>query len=502
MSRFSDKLKSGKRAPETAADLLRARRQKTARDPNEAKVPPNSPEAERGVLGCIMIDPNQSMGDCINRIKSPEAFYDLKHRAIWDFMVEMYDKREAIDAITLPQKLKDKQIIDQVGGYGYIAALSGEVPSATNLSYYIDILLEKHLLRRLQSACVDIGARIYEHDGEIQDLLDSAERDFLSIRQVSESSEVRDAKDLVRKAIDRIETTHNRQGALGGLSTGFTDWDKMTDGMHAGEMIVIAARPSIGKTSLAMNVAEHVAVNLKLPVGVFSLEMTAEELMVRMICSRSRVSSRNIRDGYMVERDFPKLTGSAGKLSSSPLYVDDTSGLSIMQLRARARRMWQQFGIKLFVIDYLQLLHSTTPRAKDSRVNEVTDISNGIKGLCKELGVPIIAISQLNRDLEREKGRRPRLADLRESGAIEQDADVVGLLYHEKSDDDEELSDCIEVNLMIAKQRNGPTGDVNLTFFKTYTRFESSAKVGYEDRPDYQPPPKEETQTSMPYADQ
>src|SRR5438270_1309943 len=235
-------------------------------------------------------------------------------------------------------------------------------------------------------------------------------------------------KRVVHTAINTIEEYHTRGVALTGLGTWFPDLDKLTSGMHGGEMIVIAASPSMGKTSLAMNVAEHVSIDLRLPVGVFSLEMTSESLVLRMLCSRSRVNLRNVREGFLAERDFPKLTGAAGKLANAPLFIDDSSGLSILQLRSKARRMAQQYGIKLFVIDYLQLLHSTARRA-ENRQQEIADISNGIKSLAKELSVPVIVLSQLNREIEREKGRPPRLSDLRESGSIEQDADLIGLLY-------------------------------------------------------------------------
>jgi len=264
--------------------------------------------------------------------------------------------------------------------------------------------------------------------------------------------------------------------------------DKMTDGLHGGEMIIIAARPSMGKTSLAMNIAEHVAMELKLPVGVFSLEMSAASLILRMMCSLARVNLRSIREGFMSEADFPKLTHAAGRLSESKLFIDDTAGLSILSLRARARRMHQQHGIKLFVIDYLQLCNSTARRAQENRQQEIADISSGVKALAKELNVPIIVLSQLNRELEKDKSRKPRLSDLRESGSIEQDADLVGLLYKPNAGDDEdgaaaEESDGVAVNFLIAKQRNGPTGDVNLTFMKPYTRFESAAKFSDEDVP-------------------
>jgi replicative DNA helicase len=329
--------------------------------------------------------------------------------------------------------------------------------------------------------------RVYDYEGEVDALMDEVERDILRISESRVQSQTTTIKDLVKKAITTIEDFHQRQGVLTGVGTGFADFDKMTSGLHGGEMVVIAARPSMGKTSLAMNIAEYVAIEQRLPVGVFSLEMTSESLVLRMLCSRSRVNLRNVREGFLAERDFPKLTGSAGKLANAPLFIDDSSALSILQLRAKARRMSQQYGIKLFVIDYLQLLHSTARRA-ENRQQEIADISSGVKSLAKELNVPIIVLSQLNRELEREKNRKPRLSDLRESGAIEQDADVVGLLYKPSSGDDEDggsavEEDAVPVNLLIAKQRNGPTGDVNLTFLKSYTRFESAAKVSDEDVP-------------------
>jgi replicative DNA helicase len=273
------------------------------------------------------------------------------------------------------------------------------------------------------------------------------------------------------------------------VGTGFIDLDRMTTGMHGGEMVVIAARPSMGKTSLAMNIVEHVSLELGLPVGVFSLEMTAESLVLRMLCCKARVNLRNAREGFFTERDFPRLTQVAGKLSRAPLFIDDTPGLSILQLRAKARRMHVHHGIKLLVVDYLQLLHSTGRRAQENRQQEIAEISSGIKALAKELNIPVIVLAQLNRDVEKRPKATPMLSDLRESGAIEQDADLVGLLYKPKaeSEDDQapvEESDGLPVNLLIAKQRNGPTGDVNLTFLKSYTRFESAARVSDDAVPE------------------
>jgi replicative DNA helicase len=452
------------------------------------RLPPHSLEAERGVLGCALLSPGECLGLCIEKFRSgSEVFYDLRHRHIYELLVQMYDQKEAVDLLTVQQRLKDHNQLEAVGGLAYLASLPDQVPSAANLNYYADIVREKHLLRKMIQTCSAVVGRVYDYEGEVDKLLDEVERDVLRISEERVEASTLPIKELVKKAINTIEEFHQRQGMLTGLSTGFPDLDKLTSGLHPGEMIVIAARPSMGKTSLAMNIAEQVAIEQRLPVGVFSLEMTAESLVLRMLCSRSRVNLRSIRDGFLAERDFPKLTGSAGKLAGAPLLIDDTPGLSILQLRAKARRMVQQYGIKLFVVDYLQLLHSTSRRA-ENRQQEIADISNGIKALAKELEVPVIVLSQLNRELEKDRNRKPRLSDLRESGAIEQDADLVALLYKPNSADEDEGpsgpdQEAVAVNLLIAKQRNGPTGDVALTFLKAYTRFESAAKFSAEDIP-------------------
>ena len=468
-------------------DLKKARRKKMSAEPVRTdRLPPHSIEAEQGVLGAVLLSPNDNMGECIEKFKSgAEVFYDLRHQAIFEVLVEMYDGKHPIDLITLQQKLKDKQQLDSIGGFAYLASLSDKAGTAGHLGSYAQIIWEKYILRKMIRTCSDILGRVYEHEGEVDMLLDEVETEILKISEERVEERSMKIKDLVNTAIGQIEEMHQNQGMLTGISTGFLDLDRMTTGLHGGEMIVIAARPSMGKTSLAMNIAEHAAIEQKIPVGVFSLEMSAESLVLRMLCSRSRVNLRSIREGFLAERDFPKLTGSAGKLAGSPLFIDDTPGLSILQLRAKARRMHSQSGIKLFVIDYLQLLHSTSRRA-DNRQQEIADISNGVKALAKELNVPVIVLSQLNREMEKDKNRKPRLSDLRESGAIEQDADLVGLLYKPNSGDDEEggqEQEAVPVNLLIAKQRNGPTGDVNLTFMKSYTRFESAAKVSADDVP-------------------
>ena len=469
------------------------RRKMTVPDTAKAdRLPPHAIEAEQGVLGCVLLSPNESLGECITKFKAGgEVFYDLRHQTIFNTLAAMYDAREAIDIITLQQRLKDKQLLEQVGGISYLASLPDTVPSAANLSYYLDIVQEKYLLRKMIRTCTEVVGRVYDYEGEVDMLLDEVEGEILRISEAREESQSNNIKELVKRAINTVEDFHARQGMLTGIGTGFADLDKITSGLHAGEMAVIAARPSMGKTSLAMNIAEHVAIDLKLPVGIFSLEMTADSLVLRMLCSRARVNLRSVREGFLADRDFPRLTNAAGSLSGAPLVIDDSSNLSILHLRARARRMWQQYGVKLFIVDYLQLLHSTSRRA-DNRQQEISDISGGIKALAKELKVPVIVLSQLNRDVERDKSRKPRLSDLRESGAIEQDADLVGLLYKaDRSDpskaagdeDDDVEQEALPVNLLIAKQRNGPTGDVYLMFRKAYTRFENAAKVSDEDVP-------------------
>ena len=487
--RFSSGMSETVTGSSTASvDLQRGPRPSsaTAGVPKLDRLPPHAIEAEQGVLGCVLLSPNECMGECLEKLKAgPEVFYDMRHQQIFSQLVAMYDGRAAIDLITVHQWLKDRQMLEQVGGLPYLSSLVDRVPSAANLGFYLEIVSEKFILRKMIQTCANVISRVHEYEGDVDALMDEVERDVLRVSEARSGGEVETIKEVVRKAIMTVEDLYQRKGILTGISTGFSDLDKMTSGLHPGEMVVIAARPSIGKTSLAMNIAEHASIEQKLPVGVFSLEMTSASLVLRMLCSRSLVNLRNVREGFLAERDFPKLTSAAGKLANAPLFIDDSPGLSILQLRARARRMWQQHGIKLFIVDYLQLLHSTARRA-ENRQQEISDISSGVKSLAKELNVPVIVLSQLNRELEREKNRKPRLSDLRESGAIEQDADVVGLLYKPSSDDEDSgvaEEDAVPVNFLIAKQRNGPTGDVHLIFRKSFTRFEQTAKVSDDDMP-------------------
>jgi replicative DNA helicase len=386
-----------------------------------------------------------------------------------------------IDLISLTQLLEDRHLLEEVGGAAAVTDLFTFVPTASNAAYYLEILREKYLLREIIGACTEYGARAYEEQGDVQILLDEVEQKVLAIGDDRFRAKVPEMKDLAMAALDSIEKLFQNRGALTGLPTGFRGIDAMTNGMHAGEMIVIAARPSMGKTALAMNIAEHVAIEAGKPVAVYSLEMSTQQLMQRLLCSYARVDLKKIRDGFIGKHDMTNLIQATTRLSESKMFIDDTPGLSILELRARARRLKDRHDICLIVVDYLQLLRSPSRRGLDNRQVEVAEISSGIKALAKELSIPIVVLAQLNRNPEARTGDskgKPRLSDLRESGSIEQDADLVGLLWREEyyADDDVEKKEIEgKAELVIAKQRNGPVGGVPLTFLKSITRFEDRA---------------------------
>jgi replicative DNA helicase len=472
-------------------DLQRskARRRAPADAENVDRLPPHAPEAERGVLGCILLSAKDCLPACIERFKAGgEEFYDLRHRTVYQTALELYEDSVPIDLITLCERLSLWQKLLDVGGMKYVSELSDAVPSSANLEYYLGIVEEKFLLRRMVQTCTEAVSRIYDFEGDVPEFLDGVGRDVLRVSEARSTIGTPPIKELVRTVLGDIETASEGKGAVSGLATGFTDFDKLTGGLQNGDMIVIAARPSVGKTSLAMNIADTVAVAARIPVAVFSLEMTARQLVSRLVCSRARVNLRNIREGFLAERDYPRIASAASQISASPLYIDDGRGVSILQLRAKARRLFQQFGIKLVVVDYLQLLSAAGKRKQDNRQQEVSDISAGVKALAGELGLPVVALSQLNRNVERDKKRRPMMSDLRESGSLEQDADVVGLLYRPSQEDEPEegYPEAVPINLLVAKNRNGATGEVNLTFLKSYTRFESAARVSDDDVPQQQ----------------
>ena len=440
---------------------------------------PQNVEAERGLLGSVLLSPREVLNDCAEQI-TEEAFYSPAHGTIFRVLVEMWSANQQIDVITLTNRLRDLNVLDAVGGPGAVTELFGFVPTAANAPHYLDIVLEKSLLRRMITACTSSAARCYEEQGDVPQLLDDVEREIFTIGETRFRKTAPDMRDEVFAALENIEKMYQQRGRISGLATGFTVFDQMTDGLHPGEMIIVAARPSMGKTALAMNIVEHVALNLEepKPVGVFSLEMSTQQLVQRMLCSRARVNMKKIRSGMLARAEHGKLNDAAAALSESSIFIDDTASLTILELRAKARRMRDRHRIELIAIDYLQLCRSTSRRGQDNRQIEIAEISSGIKALAKELEIPIIVLAQLNRQPEQRGGGKPRMSDLRESGSLEQDADVVALLVRPEvyEDDEDTKSDLAgKAELLIAKQRNGPIGEIPLTFIKEYTRFENAA---------------------------
>ena len=429
------------------------------------RVPPNSVEAEQGVLGCVLLDP-KCLDECAEALKV-SSFYDLRHQEIFEAMIAI---GPSVDTISLYQRLKDGNKVDSVGGLAYLSDLPNNVPSAANVSFYINIVREKQILRNALSYATDIVGRIYEHEGQVDELIGDIEKQALEIRGDRGMSSMRDAKTLTRAVIERMEAAHSGNVSLG-LRSGFPDLDNLNCGLHPG-MIVLAARPSCGKTSLAMQIAEHVSLDQNVPVGVFSLEMSAEDLMARAICGRAKVPLHTYRSGQFTDRDFPKIGSVAAKMANAPLYIDDSSSLPISTIRARGRRMVAEHGVRLIVIDYMQLAKDDSPQSQRSREREISAISSGVKAMSKELNIPVIVLAQLNREAD---GGKPRLSHLRESGSIEQDADEVWLLS--KDGDDDPTSEGQSISLEVAKQRNGPCGIVKLIFLKPYTRMESVSRM-------------------------
>src|SRR5213080_2669573 len=442
------------------------------------RTPPHSVEAEQGVLGSMLISPRETIAECVEKI-TEEYFYVPAHRTIYNALVDLWNAGQAIDLITFTQVLRDQHLLDSVGGAAFVTNLFTFVPTAANVQYYLDIVRDKYILRQIISAASESVRRAYEEQDEVDSLLDEVEQKIFEVGEDRFKGQMLSMKDHAMQAIETIEKLYERKGSITGISTGFVEFDRMTSGLHPSEMIVIAARPSMGKTALAMNIAEYVAINEQLPVGVFSLEMSSQQLVQRLLCSRARVNLQRVRDGFLGERDFPSLTAAASKLAEAQIFIDDSASLSILELRAKARRLKAQQDIKLIVVDYLQLLRSATRRAKENRQLEISEISAGLKALAKELNIPVIVVAQLNRQPEARSGGNPRLSDLRESGSIEQDADLVGLLVRPEIYEEDEEARAEkegEAELIIAKQRNGPVGEIPLTFLKEFTRFEDRAR--------------------------
>lgn len=443
------------------------------------KQPPHAIQAEMALLGAMILD-WQVVGEVAQVLKGGDDFYKPQHAAIYEVLVELYDQAQSIDMVQLNQRLIDKQMLEEVGGLTYLADLVDGTPSASEAPRYARIVRDKAVLRRLIEATGSVLHECYHSDEPVGELLDRAETAIFEIAEKKGDDAPSGLKELLEETFEKLERDDGR--VITGMETGFYELDEMTNGLQPGEMVIIAARPSMGKTAFAINIAEHMAATNKIPVAVFSLEMSKQQLAQRMLCSRSGVDSQRVRRNMLSRDDFGKLTLTVGELSEAPMFIDDTAGLTLMGLRAKARRLKQRHDIQAIFIDYLQLM-SAPSAGRDGRQNEVSAISRGVKALARELSLPVVCLSQLNRQAEQREGHRPRMSDLRESGSIEQDADVIMMLHREDyfHRGDEEYEDNNIAEVIINKQRNGPTGVVKLHFHGATTRFQNLATSSQQD---------------------
>ncbi|MBW2636171.1 MAG: replicative DNA helicase [Deltaproteobacteria bacterium] len=434
------------------------------------KVPPQNLEAEQSVLGGILLD-NMAINSVLELIVTDD-FYSEAHRKIFTAILDLSEKSEPSDLITLSSIMRDKKQLDGIGGESYLASLVDRVPSAANISYYSKIVKEKAILRKLIGAATEILNKSYDSNSDIDTVLDESEHTIFEISENKVKPSFFPIKDIIKDSFKTIESLYEKKALITGVSTGYKKVDEITSGFQNSDLIIIAGRPSMGKTALAINIAQYASIENQTPVAVFSLEMSKEQLAFRLLASEARVDSQRLRKGFVGEVDWPKLTTAAGRLSEAPIYIDDTPAISVLEMKAKTRRLKAEHGLGLVILDYLQLMRGRGP----SREQEISEISRSLKSLAKELEVPVVALSQLNRQVEARSDRRPQLADLRESGAIEQDADVIMFIYRDevynKSEDNPEKG---LAEIIVGKQRNGPTGLVKLSFLKEYTRFENLA---------------------------
>lgn len=432
------------------------------------RLPPQSLEAEQAVLGAIILE-----GESITRaieILSPDDFYREAHRKIYTAMLELFDKNEPIDFITLTEHLKDKGELEEVGGLSYLSNLATVVPTSANIRYHAKLVREKALLRSLIRACTEIVTKVYEEPEDAEEMLDYAEKLIFDISERRTNTNFFQMKDVVKQTFKIIESMYEKKAVITGVPSGFRDLDELTSGFQPGDLIIIGGRPGMGKTAFSLNIAQHVGVELGEPVAFFSLEMSKEQIAMRLLSSLAMVNASALRKGFISRRDWERLTDSAVRLSEAPIYIDDSSQLSVLEIRAKARRLKLEKGkLSLIIIDYLQLMKSRG--SYDRREQEISEISRSLKAMAKELKVPVIALSQLNRSVEKTTDRRPTLANLRESGAIEQDADVIIFLYRDEIYNKKNPANKGKAEVIVAKQRNGPTDTVYLTFLSEYTRF-------------------------------
>ncbi len=446
------------------------------------KVPPQSVEAEQSVLGGLMLD-NQRWDQIADKVHADD-FYRKEHRLIFRAIAALCDENQPADVVTVSEWLEKNAELESAGGLSYLGALANNTPSAANIVAYAAIVRERALMRNLIRVANNVANSAYAPEGRSAgELLDSAEKHIMDISEqgAGRRGGFQPLKTLLTGAVDRIDKLFRSDSPITGVSTGFADLDGLTSGLQPGDLVIVAGRPSMGKTSLAMNIAETAAVSLKLPVAIFSMEMPGEQLAMRMMSSLGRINAHKVRTGKLDDDDWPRLTHAIGLLADAPMFIDDTPAMTPLELRARARRLKREHGLGMIVVDYLQLMQS--PEAGENRATEISNITRSLKGLAKELSVPVVALSQLNRSLEQRPNKRPVMSDLRESGAIEQDADVIFFIYRDEVYN-EDSQDKGTAEIIIAKQRNGPIGKVRLTFLGEYTRFENYVSGGFNE--DYQ----------------
>ncbi|MBL1278005.1 MAG: replicative DNA helicase [Ectothiorhodospiraceae bacterium] len=450
------------------------------------KMAPQSIEAEQSVLGGLMLD--NAAWDKVADLITEEDFYRRDHRLIFRAIAALQSFSSPCDVVTLKEWLDKNELLDEAGGLAYLGTLAKNTPSAANIKAYCDIVRNRSVLRQLITVGNDICGSAYQTEGRsTEELLDDAEREVFKIAEQGARAQKGfvSIKDLLVKAVDRIDELFQQDNPITGVPTGWSDFDEKTSGLQKGDLIIVAGRPSMGKTSFAMNIAENAAIQAKIPTAVFSMEMPGEQLTMRLLSSLGRIDAHRMRTGKLVDEDWPRLTSAVGLLSEAPIFIDDTPALSPNDLRARARRLKREHGLGLVIIDYLQLMQVTG--TTENRTNEISEISRSLKALAKELEVPVVALSQLNRGLEQRQDKRPIMSDLRESGAIEQDADVIAFIYRDEVYN-EDSPDKGTAEILIRKQRNGPIGMSRLTFNGQFTRFENYIHDIYSDDEGYSAP--------------
>jgi len=444
------------------------------------KVPPHSVEAEQSVLGGLMLD--NSSWDKIADVVVEQDFYRRDHQLIFRAIANLFEHSNPVDVVTLAEWHDKRGELTDVGELAYLGLLARNTPSAANIAAYANIVRERSILRQLIHVGTEISNVAFNPEGRSsEEMLDLAERQVFEIAEqgAKRGSGFVQVKEVLSKVVDRIDTLFEQDSPITGLSTGFTDFDEKTSGLQPADLVIVAGRPSMGKTTFAMNLAENAAIKSKQPVAVFSMEMPADALAMRMLSSLGQIDQHRLRTGRLHDDDWPRLTSAIALLNEAPLFIDDTPALTVTELRARTRRLKREHGLSLVVIDYIQLMQGSA-KASENRATEISEISRSLKALAKELEVPVVALSQLNRSLEQRPNKRPIMSDLRESGAIEQDADLIAFIYRDEvyNEDSPEKG---KAEIIIGKQRNGPIGTVHLTFQGQYTRFENFAYNNYDD---------------------